>query len=452
MKRTLIVLLILAGLGAYVYFVEVKGKQAEEKAEKQAKRLVPFAKVDMERLEIVNNGHRVAVAKTDGQWRLTYPVSAPADKSIVDAVLTALDTAETKGSVKPEGDSLRAYGLQEPKLTFTVGSSKQSVKIVVGRKSPVSQDTYVMLDDKPEIFLTNSNLEATGNRKPDDLRDKQLFTFAAADVTAVTVKDGASTLTVRRAGEGWRVESPARLEADASVADGLASDLANLRATGWIAENATPAELAANGLAKPAIVVDTELTSGAHKRILVGNVEGNDRAAQVEGTPQIIKIADWSVKNLLKTPADLKDRRLFKADPKAIARLEFRVGDKSVDFKRQGEGWSVEANASNEGDKAKIDALVAALVDLRANEWQTAVKATLQSKKLAPPLRTVTAYDAAGKRLATLNFGVEEDGWAIWAQTDDASLIAKAPNEFVKNQWPSSPEAFYAGATTGGTQ
>lgn len=449
MKRTLFVLMILAGLGAYVYFVEVKGKQAEEKAEKAAKRLVPIDKIDVERLEIVNAGKRMAVAKVDGKWQMTHPVSAPADTSVVDAVLSSLTGAETKGSVTPEGDSLRAYGLHDPKLFFTVASADKTVKITVGRKSPVSQDTYVKIDDQPEILLTSTTLEATGNRKPDDLRDKQLFTFAAGDVTAVTVKDGAATVVVRRHGDGWLLESPAKLEADASVADGLASDIANLRAAGWIAETATPAELAANGLAKPAVVIEAELKTGERKRIFVGAAAGNDRAARIEGRPQILKIADWSVKNLTKTPADLKDRRLFKVDPAAIARLTFRSGDTGVDFRRQGAGWSVEANASTPGNTEKIDGLVTALVDLRATEWSAATKAALQAKKLAPPLRTVTAYDASGKTLATLKFGSEDDGWAIWAQTDDATMVAKAPNEFVKNQWPDSPEAFYAGATTG---
>lgn len=443
MKRTLIVLLVLAGLGAYVYFVEVKGKQAEEKAEKAAKRLVPIEKEDIERLEIVNADKRMALSKADGKWRLTYPVTAPADTSVVEAVLTALTGAETKGSVKPEGDSLRAYGLLEPKLFFTVGSPKQTVKLTVGRKSPVSQDTYVQVDGKPEIYLTNSNLDTTGNRKPDDLRDKQLFAFAPAEITAVTVKDGASTVVVRRRGEGWLVESPSKLEADASVADGLASDIANLRASGWIAETATPAQLAENGLAKPAVIIEAELSNGERKHIFVGNADGNDRAARIEGAPQIIKIADWSVKNLLKTPADLKDRRLFRADPGSVARLEFRSGDKGVDFRRQGDVWSVEANASNEGNTAKINELVAALAELRASEWTPAVKATLQAKKLAPPLRTVTAFDAAGKRLAAIKFGQEDDGWAVWAQTDDENMIAKAPNEFIK-AWPESPEAYYA--------
>lgn len=447
MKRTLIVLAVLAGLASYAYFVDYKGKAKEEEAEKQAKKLVPLHQDEVTRLTILNGALRMTVAKVDGVWRMTEPVSAPADENIVTSVVTALTGAESKGEVeKPE--ELRAYGLAEPRIRFLVAGDGKDYEVAVGKKSPVSQDAYVMLGGKPPIYLTGANLDSTGNRKPDDLRDKQLFAFKATEITAVSVLDGANKLVIRRKDGAWRIESPQKLAADTTVADGLAADFVNLRATGWIAEAADPAVLADKGLAKPSTVLEAELASGATQRIYVGALDGNDRAARIEGRPQVIKLADWAIKNMLKTPAELKDRRLVAFNKDAVAKLEFTAGKDTVGFRREGPHWMVETNSSNEGNTTKINELVDAVVDLRANEWAPVAGATLREKELDRPGRTITLYDAAGKRLTTLKFGKEEDNWAVWVLGDDPGFIAKTPNDFVKNHWPTAPVEYFAAPVT----
>lgn len=448
MKRTLAVLLILAGLGAYVYFVEIKGKQKEQAAEKKSKRVVPYESADIDRLTIVNAAGRIELVKRGEAWHLAAPVSAPADESAVSSLVSSLTSAETKETIAGAAD-LAGFGLEPPKAGVTVNAGGKQVEVLIGRKSPVSQDLYVMRKGEPAVLLVAGGLDAGAERKADDYRDKRLFTFEAGAVTAVTIVEGKDTLVLERSGNTWAITQPRRIAADENLAQGLAADLANLRATRFVAENASAASLAAEGLKPPAASVTAKLTSGTTAVVRFGRTEGSDRSAAVEGRPQITRIADWSVRNLLKKPNDLRERRLFPVAAENIQRLEFRTGDRMLVFQRAAAGWSVsDGNSSNEGKTEAVDELVTALTDYRANEFHEATPASLKDRQLAPPLRTVTAYDVTGKKLAALSFGREEDGWAVWAQTEDKAAAAKASNDFVKNKWPSAAAAFYATPVT----
>jgi hypothetical protein len=442
MKRTLAVLLILAGLGAYVYFVEIKGTQKKEAAEKKAKKLVTLNALDIDRLSVVNAAGRIDLVHKDGAWHMTAPISAPADESAVSSLVSSLTAAETKEKIEKAAD-LAAFGLQPPKAEITAGYRDRQETVLVGRKSPVSQDLYTMRKGEPDVLLVSGGLDASAERKPEEYRDKRLFSFDPDAVTAVTVVDGKDTLVVERSGNVWTITAPLRLAADETLAHGLAADIANLRASRFVVEAATPADLAAAGLKSPTSEVRAKLTSGATAIIRFGSADGSDRSAQVAGRPQIVRVADWSAKNVLKKANDLRDRRLFPVAKEQIAKLAFRTADKTITLQRTPQGWSVNDGSSLSAAKGEtVDELLTALTDFRATEFKAATPRELKDKQLAPPLRTITAFDAAGARLAVLGFGMEEEGWAVWAQTADATSMAKASNDFVKNKWPGAAAAF----------
>src|SRR5512137_962290 len=92
--RTLLVLVVvLAGLGAYIYFVQSK-KPAEGDLPSTPK-VFQVASDAIEDLTIkAENGDRTALKKSNKTWYITDPVSAPADETEVSGILTTLATVD----------------------------------------------------------------------------------------------------------------------------------------------------------------------------------------------------------------------------------------------------------------------------------------------------------------------------------------------------------------------
>lgn len=443
MKRTIAVLLILAGLGAYVYFIEIKGTEVKERVEKRSKKLVSLPENNISQVRITNAFGEILLRKSGEHWRLAAPVSDAADDSAVNALLSTLISADTKSTVEGAADAA-VFGLQPPKITIEIEGDGTSEVIKVGKRSPVSQDLYVQRGNEPVIYQATGGLDGSASKNFDEFRAKQVFAFSADAVTAVTLKNAGSALELRRNGADWTMKAGGmQQDADDGIANGLAQDLANLRLTKWKSEHATPAELDATGLKSPLTSIEVELTDGAKHALQLGKMAGNDQSAKVAGRPQIIELASWSTKQLLKTPEELRDRQLMAFAPNRVDRLVMRTGASEIVIRRAADGWDVSGSVSGKANADRISEILTALTELRANEFKPSTPQTRSAHMLTPPLRTLEAYDVAGKQLGILNFGKDEEDWAMWAQSADKRVEAKIPNDFVKNKWPNDSESLF---------
>lgn len=448
-KRTIIALLLLGGLGAYVYFVEVKGGKKKEEAEKEAKRVVTIRQEDIERLVIDNEHGHIELMKQAGKWRMAAPVSAPSDESTVNGLLASLTSAETKSTIDDVKD-FTPFGLTIPQATIEIyGVGGRHEKLRIGKRSAVSQDLYVRRGDESKVLQTTGGLDGTPTREPDAFREKRLFSFEGDAVTAVTISMPERTVVLRRQGDDWRMLKPLLLDADDATVRQIAQDIAGLRASKWLVENATPNDLKTYELTSPTTLVEVQLLDGSKHAIRFGPNRQDQRVAKVDGQPQIVYVADWSYKQLTKTPEELRDRRLFPVQPGDVARLVLRQGeDKVIALKRESVGWSIAGNASGQANPSKVDELLTALADLRATEWKPATPQSRKDHELDPPLRVVEAYNQSGELIGVVKFGKEEDGWSVWAQGKDPLVEAKTPNDFVKNKWPYNPTDLFAAPAT----
>src|ERR1700694_5339425 len=87
--------LVLAGLGAYIYFVASKAPENHAGAKKQEK---VFAALEADLIEETKvssaAGEATTLKKQGGAWQMTQPVAAPAAESEVSGITTALGQVE----------------------------------------------------------------------------------------------------------------------------------------------------------------------------------------------------------------------------------------------------------------------------------------------------------------------------------------------------------------------
>src|SRR5437868_7042813 len=106
LRSTIALIVVLAGLGAYIYFVT--WKQSDTPADtKKLEKVFPVASDKIEEIKITSASGDTTTAKKDGAtWKLTAPVTAPADESELSGITNALATADVIRVVDPNPASL----------------------------------------------------------------------------------------------------------------------------------------------------------------------------------------------------------------------------------------------------------------------------------------------------------------------------------------------------------
>ena len=117
-RNTLLLLLVLAALGAYVYWVELP----HEKREAEQKQLLTFEKDKVASITLEYPDHQIALARdADKHWRLVKPIEAPADDTAANNLVTAVADAKITRTLDDVADKLASYGLAPPEAVVKLG-------------------------------------------------------------------------------------------------------------------------------------------------------------------------------------------------------------------------------------------------------------------------------------------------------------------------------------------
>jgi len=113
LKSTLALILVLAGLGAYIYFVTWKQPPGGAGADSGKKQEKVFASLESDKIEELKvstvSGESTTLKKDNGAWQMTQPIAVKADDSEVSAITSALSSVEMTRVVDDNPTSLTDY-------------------------------------------------------------------------------------------------------------------------------------------------------------------------------------------------------------------------------------------------------------------------------------------------------------------------------------------------------
>ena len=125
-RTTLLLLVILAGLGGYLYWVELPAKQTEEKQAVEEKTLLGLPESEITLLTVSTPQGNVEMKKKEsGGWAITAPLQTDADAREVQAMIRALVTGKILRTVEEKPAALAPFGLENPVTTVTIGTPGQ---------------------------------------------------------------------------------------------------------------------------------------------------------------------------------------------------------------------------------------------------------------------------------------------------------------------------------------
>ncbi|HXK09116.1 MAG TPA: DUF4340 domain-containing protein [Vicinamibacteria bacterium] len=269
--KTGALLLVLAGLGSYIWFVERK-QEPKREGEREKVTVLTVDKAKAKELSLAAaSGEPIRVVKEGSAWKVTSPFTAPADTSAVESMLTSLEKVEADEVVAERAANPAEFGLDKPSRTVTavVDGAKAPLKIEFGAKSPDGSSVYARTASSPRVYLLASWVEGSFDKKPFDLRDRDLLHVKRDDVRSMEVAgpEGAYALARTDAGE-WAFTKPVATRAGRWSVDGLLGTIENLRMDSVAAEAAT--EVKAYGLDKPTRTVSLVLKDGSTRSLEIG--------------------------------------------------------------------------------------------------------------------------------------------------------------------------------------
>ena len=436
-RTTLILAVVAALLGAFVWWNEIRGGEERAAAEDAAKAVFPELTSDaITAFELVpEDGRPIRLERDAGRWVLVAPLRFAADPLSADGIASALADLSAE-RIFDEHEPLAAYGLEvPPRVRFWVGDTEHALRI--GNAAPIGNETYVT-DASGERVFSVATFRTTGFARPlDEFREKRVLSFDRPSVTSIEASFGGGRVVVERDGEGWRLTQPIQAPADDDTIDALLSDLEFLRATSFHDE---APDLAGLGLDAPwyqAIVQSGE----ASQTLVVGREnDAGDRIALGPGGPRYwvagTTFLDWP-----RSVSAFRDRqvaRFASVDAERFT-LRFRAPDgaeKALEVVRSDAGWSAEPRGFAPGKASGVLAALANLraVDIAADELGDA-EAEAFGLALPRVAIEVRGGDADAEALAALELGTPQPELGVPARRVgdptvywlDASIAATLP-------------------------
>lgn len=396
--RILVLLVLVAGLGAYLYWVELpKAKQEEE-----GQKLVDAATDDITGVDLVYADREIHLRKDGTTWKLVKPVEDEADEAAVKALLGALTGAKVTKTID-EAKDLAAFGLDKPDPTVRLAVRGATGPVVhVGKNTQIGGKSYVRLGDEPQVRLTASSLKFALNKQPKDLRDKQLLAFQDDQVQKVQVVQGAETTTlVRKDKDAWTVE-PGNHVADATEVRSYLSSLRSTRAVDFPTTDA-----AAAGLEQPRLAVTVTVEQDKTQTLELGAETTVGTSKQVYAKradqPTIVSLGEWSWRTLAKDANQFRDKTVLGFDPGRVGRLVLeRKAGTGATLTRAGDSWAVDGVGDKPVRAGTITRMLDDLRDLKGTSVAAEPAADLAPFGLAAPDLRVTLVDKDGQPMGTV--------------------------------------------------
>lgn len=325
---------------------------------------------DIVRIEVQRqqSPQRLVLERKGKNWWLTTPVNTPADQTVMESLLNRFKNLKAEVELqerKPE------YGLTNPTVTLTVHDRwGRTYRIQFGNKTPDNMGTYALVEGWRKPIVLTAWLLDDANKSPDDFRDKRLLVFAKDKVTKLALVYPDQRIICERKGkEEWRLTEPIRTAGDNAAIATLLDRLSTLQARQFVLEHPKPAQLVSFQLNKPNLQIQLWLKGRkAPVTLTIGKRHETQTTryyARTDRFPAIVLVDDIDLKDIRKTSADLRSKRVLVFRKDDVERIAMRYDGTEIEVRKRKEGketrWQMLKPIKVPADTWRVDDILWAL-------------------------------------------------------------------------------------------
>jgi hypothetical protein len=452
-RNTLLLLLVGLGLGAYIYFFEMKRQPASETPETVLGKA--FTNVDAAKLEEIrvraSAGDETTLRRANNAWTIAAPVAGAADDSEASGIASSLAALEIQRVIAEKPGELDSYGLTKPRMeiAFRAAGETEPKRLLIGDKTATGGEIYAKTGADPKVFLISGFLESTFDKTTFQLRDKSVLKLDREKADSITVEAPKTpTLAIAKQGDAWTIAQPAIARADFGAVESLLSRLTSGQMKSIVAAETPDAKtLAAYGLEPAERRITVKAGSASAGLILGKPTPTGDVYARDVSRPIVFAVEKALADDLAKAAADYRMKDVFGFRAFTGTRLEIARGSTTIAFeKKKGaekdavEKWTQVQPAATVED-TKIEDVASKVANLRADGFVDAVPAGATEAA-----RVATKFDEGRKQETVTILKAGEEYYATRADEAGAAKLAKADVDAVfssldATQKPPAPAA-----------
>ena len=398
LRSTVVLLVVLAGLGGYIYFVDANRDPAALDAKPRA--FVELSADDIEEMQIrSDDGETSRVQRVGENWQLIEPSAADADAGVVGTVTSNLASLEVQRVVDEQPADLSQYGLEPARIdvAFRLEGQQDFEHLLVGEQTPTGGDLFARRPNEARVFLISSFLDSIFNKTAFDLRDKAVLKFERGTAEGVELVGDSTRLQFAKSGATWRIVEPIAARADYAAVEGLITALSSTQMQRVVAPDTS--DLRGYGL-DPPVMTATVAGGDSTASLLIGDQEEGARFARDAGRPEVFVVAESLLTDLSKGVSEYRRKDIFDARSFTATRIETRRGDETLTLERTNtDADATWQDASGQDvDVAVVDDLLTKLSGLRALAFEEPAPPALEM----PALTVTIQYD--GDNTETVTF------------------------------------------------
>jgi hypothetical protein len=390
-KGTLILLIVVLALGAFIYFYEIKGGAQREKAKESENKVWGIDEKNIQQMDFSSGGQLVtAVRKSDTEWVLTAPKTLDADSDELERLARSAATLQRESVVEENATELARFGLSPAQSSVKVKTKDGKIFAVdFGNNNPTGSSVYASIPGKPVVFFVSSSAATSFNKKVDDLRNHSVLSFDQPEVQSLSVKNPKGTFElVKDKDDRWWFKGTNKRAADGPEVRGILNALSMGKIKDFF--NDDPADYVTLGLDKP--LIDVSVTYGknkAIKRLIVGleksklkrgntktgakeessttQTSGDMYLAKDASRPDLFFVEKDLVDKLTQSPNDIRDKALASIQRWDVDSIELKNTKGTFSFVKSNGEWFLGGSKK----KAKWDAVNGILdaMEKPVKEW-----------------------------------------------------------------------------------
>ncbi len=408
---TLVMLVILAGLGSYLYLMEFPAEQREQKQESAQKQILHFSETAITGLSISTAQGPVELKVTEpGKWSIVAPLQTDVDNREVQALIRALVTGAVTRTVEEQSTQLAPFGLEQPVTTLTITAGTQRETISIGDSGPLSNTLYVLRGSDRHVLLTNLAPKDFINKSLMTYRRKELLRFVQNDVERVrltypTTEIVIYNMTKDKPKPSWKIRYPIEAEADQNEVRSLMFRLEDLKVLGII-DPGPERDALAKTLATPKVKVTLHTAAGDQSvRLYQPNPQSGEAIAETTADGPLYRINPTLIRDLTKELFNFQDKRLLGLDYTDIAILSVKTREHQYVLINQTGEWVLEDQPTEKVSQEAADLFVSRVANLPAEERVMKQSAPLAPYGLVAPAAEFVATGKDGKTTGKLVLG-----------------------------------------------
>ncbi len=178
-RRPLIGIIILALLGGYYYFYEIRYRSKKAKEKEISERIYPVTESDISKIVYQKGKEKIVLEKKGEGWQVVSPVKAKADKKTVNSFLETFPGLKSFRKISDVKWDDPMFGLSKDPVQVTFYDRKgKGYSAAFGHKNPTNSYFYTLKGKSKTVLLVWVY--------PDKLLEKSLYDFRFKKVLAVS--------------------------------------------------------------------------------------------------------------------------------------------------------------------------------------------------------------------------------------------------------------------------